>query len=616
MSIGSHLPPLRASVPFLDWYAASRHAARVGDPNIADLVFGNPHEMPLPQYVAALARQVEPRNKDWFAYKMSEPVATRTVAASLRARMGLDFSPDDVFMTNGGFAAIAACLRAVAGPGDEVIFLSPPWFFYELLVRAVGATPVRVHLVAPAFALDEHAIARAITPRTRALIVNSPHNPTGRINDEHELTRLSGMLTDASAHNGHPIALLSDEAYWKIVFDGRSVPSPAQYYPHTFVLYSYGKQLLAPGQRIGYIALPPTMPDRAALREAIMVAQCATGFAFPNALLQHALPEIEPLCVDLGALQRRRDRVVTALRDMGYETLRPAATFYVLARSPLADDLAFVDRLAELDTFVLPGALVEVPGWFRISLTANDAMIERALHAFDAAKKAPLRAPSPAASDHPLSNAFALPGSGHSMASDPMLGAHVAHSGTSVASAKVIDAQVAHPRALAPPSGDLALVSTEIVDAAIKRSRSSPRRRVIQPFHKTEADPLHRMLNAVQPESYIRPHRHLDPPKAEAFILLRGAIAFFTFENDGRVRDCLRLAAGSERFGVDLGPGVYHSFIALVADTVIYEVKTGPYSPTTDKAFAPFAPEEDDPEAAAYMTALLAELARREHVAV
>jgi aspartate aminotransferase len=579
MSIGSHLPPLHASVPFLDWYASSRHAARAGDPNIADLVFGNPHEMPMPAYVAALARHVEPRNEDWFAYKMNEPQATRTVAAALRARIGLDVSPDDVFMTNGGFAAIAACLRAVAGPGDEVIFLSPPWFFYELLVRAAGATPVRVRLAAPEFALNEDSIARAITPRTRALIINSPHNPSGRIYDDHELRRLSGVLVGASTRIGHPIALLSDEAYCKIAFDGRVAPSPAQHYPHTFILYSYGKQLLAPGQRIGYIALPPTMPDRAPLRQAIMVAQCATGFAFPNALLQHALPEIEPLCIDIGALQRKRDRVVSALRDMGYQTLLPAGTFYVLARAPVTDDLAFVERLTQLDTFVLPGSIVELAGWFRISLTANDAMIERGLRAFDEV---------------------------HKTLAEPSYGTHLPAEPASVETA------VAHPRALAPPVGDLSLVSAEIVGAAVARSRSSPRRRVIQPFHKTEADPLHRMLNAVQPDSYIRPHRHLDPPKAEAFILLRGAIAFFTFEDDGRVRDCLRLAAGSERFGVDLVPGVYHSFIALETDTVIYEVKTGPYAQANDKTFAPFAPEEGQPQAAAYMSALLAELVRRE----
>ena len=168
-----------------------------------------------------------------------------------------------------------------------------------------------------------------------------------------------------------------------------------------------------------------------------------------------------------------------------------------------------------------------------------------------------------------------------------------------------------YPRALPAPSGDLTLISNELVSTTLEHSRTSPRGRVIQPFHKTASDPLHRMLNAVQPGSYIRPHRHLDPPKAEAWILLRGAAAFFTFEDDGRVRDCVHLDAKGDLFGVDLVPGVYHSFIALEPDTVLYEVKTGPYSELTDKAFAPFAPAESAPEATAYMESLLSEHWRR-----
>jgi cupin fold WbuC family metalloprotein len=161
-------------------------------------------------------------------------------------------------------------------------------------------------------------------------------------------------------------------------------------------------------------------------------------------------------------------------------------------------------------------------------------------------------------------------------------------------------------KALAAPTTELALLSQRGLEQAVEYSRRSSRRRVIQPFHRSAADPLHRMLNAVQPDSYVRPHRHLDPPKAEAWIVLRGAVAFFTFDDDGKVRDCMRLAAGGELFGVDLVPGVYHGFIALEADTVIYEVKTGPYRESDDKAFAPWAPAEGDAGAEAYMQELLA----------
>jgi cupin fold WbuC family metalloprotein len=169
-----------------------------------------------------------------------------------------------------------------------------------------------------------------------------------------------------------------------------------------------------------------------------------------------------------------------------------------------------------------------------------------------------------------------------------------------------------HKLALPPPDGALTILGPELVEKALAYSRQSPRRRVIQPFHKTEADTLHRMFNAVQPDSYIRPHRHLDPPKAEAWIVLAGSLAFFTFEDDGRVRDCLRLAANSAAFGVDLVAGVYHTFVALEPDTLIYEVKPGPYAPSNDKAFGPWAPAEGTPEAPAYQTALLREFERRD----
>jgi cupin fold WbuC family metalloprotein len=144
-----------------------------------------------------------------------------------------------------------------------------------------------------------------------------------------------------------------------------------------------------------------------------------------------------------------------------------------------------------------------------------------------------------------------------------------------------------------------------MLDDTARYARESPRRRVIAPFHRDPADSLHRMLNAVQPDSYVRPHRHLDPPKAEAWLALRGSLLFFTFHDDGQVRDRLLLRARGPAFGVDLVPGVYHSFIALEADTVIYEVKNGPYQAASDKSFAPWSPAEGSAEARAYMAELL-----------
>ena len=388
MTTSARLPErIRASVePFLSFFNGP-FARLYAEPDVANFAVGNPQEMPIPGYVDALHRHLVPQDKDWFAYKLSEPESRRTVAASLASHTGLAWDPEDVAMTNGGFAAIAVALRTLVEPGDEVIFLTPPWFFYEQLILVAGGEPVRVRLQPPAFDLDVDDIAAAITPRTRLVLVNSPQNPTGRIYSRDSLAALADALTDASRRIGHPIWILSDEPYRRIAFDGRTAASASEVYPHTVITYSYGKQLLAPGMRIGYLTVPPTCPARERLREEVFIQQMATGYAWPNALLQHALPDLEPMTIDIGALERRRDHLVPALREMGYDASMPEGTFYTMARSPIDDDVAFSELLARHRVLVLPGTIVETPGWFRLSLTASDEMVEAGIPRFEAARR-------------------------------------------------------------------------------------------------------------------------------------------------------------------------------------------------------------------------------------
>jgi len=371
--------------PLFQFFTASAWAQRIGEPAICDFVVGNPHERPLPGFAEALGRWSAPQTKDWYAYKMSEPAPRAAVAASLRAQRGLPFEDEDIFLTNGAFAALAVAIGSLADPGDEVIYVSPPWFFYEALIAGSGARPVRVKAAPTTFDLDIDAIAAAITERTRAIIVNSPNNPTGKIYPPATLEALADTLTAASQRLGRTIYVLSDEAYSRIIFDGRSYHSPAVFYPNTFLIYTYGKTLLTPGQRLGYIALPPAMPGRELLRTAILTAQLLTGYAFPNALMQHALSDLEALSIDIAHLQRKRDRLVGALSAIGYDLHTPEGTFYLLPRAPMADDLAFIDLLVEQNIYCLPGTLVDQPGYFRVSLTANNEMIERAIPGFAAA---------------------------------------------------------------------------------------------------------------------------------------------------------------------------------------------------------------------------------------
>ena len=360
-----------------------RRGQRTGP--VYDFVYGNPHDMPLPGFVDALQRWSAPQDPSWFAYTMNQPGPRAVVADSLRARYQLPFEPRDLFLTNGAFAAISVTLQAIVEPGDEVIFFSPHWFFYETLIVGAGAQPVCVHLRPGSFDIDLDALRAAITERTRAVILNSPHNPSGRIFSPDALAAFAECLTTAGARIGRTIYLLSDEAYSRIVFDDQPYPTPTAFYNASFLLYTYGKTLLTPGQRIGYIALSPAMPDRQSLRLAIDMAQVITGFAYPNALLQHALADLERLSIDIGRLQRKRDRLVQALRAMGYELEAPQGTFYLLPRSPWPDDYAFAVLLTEYGIYTLPGVVVGAPGFFRISLTATEDMLESALPGFDAA---------------------------------------------------------------------------------------------------------------------------------------------------------------------------------------------------------------------------------------
>lgn len=374
---GAALAPLR-------WFESqSAYARRPRDADISDFTFGNPHEMPLAGFVSALRAWIEPRHERWYAYRTSDARARAVVARSLESSHGLRFAPEDVHLTTGAFGAIAVAMAALVDPGDEVLYSVPSWFFYEAMAVHVGGVPVKVRLD-PRFDLDLDALAAAITARTRLVIVNTPHNPTGRVVPRDTLVRLAEILTSASESHGRVIYLLADEPYRRLVFDGRAFHSPATYYPASLVSYSYGKVLLTPGARIGYLAASPHMPGREPVREAIEIMQLA-GWMYPDALLQYALEDLERLSIDIGALARKRDRMMAELGRIGYELIPPEGTFYLLARSPLPDDRAFAELLARHDVYVLPGSLCALPGHLRICLTASETMIERSIPGFAAA---------------------------------------------------------------------------------------------------------------------------------------------------------------------------------------------------------------------------------------
>lgn len=352
----------------------------------ADLTFGNPHEMPLPKLVESLKRHIEPKRVDWFAYKTNEEDAQAVVARALSAELGLAFEPQDIAMTPGAFGAISLAFSMLMDPGDECIIPMPGWFAYTTMLRSRNTVPVKVPLDERTWDLDVAAIERAITPRTRIVIINTPHNPTGIIYSRERLAELAQMLTRKSAELGRPIFILSDEPYRRIRFDDAAFTSPAQLYPWTLIDYSYAKILLAPGLRLGYLAICPDMPAEArdTLRQQLMMVQISLGWAFPDALAQYAVADLESVSIDIAAYQRKRDRVLGALTQWGYSLTRPAGTFYIWGKAPGGDAAQFTRRLADHGVYVMPGTLFERPGEFRISLTGSAEMIEASLLAFEA----------------------------------------------------------------------------------------------------------------------------------------------------------------------------------------------------------------------------------------
>jgi aspartate aminotransferase len=368
-----------------DFLFTSRYGERRLEPGISDFTFGNPHEMPLEGLVSAIREHTAPRDKNWFAYKTSEEEPQAFIARHVSRELGLSFEPADIALTNGAFAAIAVAIRLTLDVGDEAIVSEPAWFCYEPMLLAADARPRKVALKAPAFDLDLDAIHGAISPRTRLVIVNSPHNPTGRIYEQTALKALAELLEDASRRFGRRIYLLSDEPYRRIRFDGRGFVSAASIYPWTLIAYSYGKVLLAPGQRIGYLAISPLMPgsDRQALRDSMFYGQMALGWCFPNAIMQYAVPNLEGLSIDQAALARRRDILIGALDRLGYSALAPEGTFYLWVKWPEGDPARMWNALADHDVYVLPGSVMNATAYFRISLTASDDMVQRSLPAFE-----------------------------------------------------------------------------------------------------------------------------------------------------------------------------------------------------------------------------------------
>ena len=341
-----------------------------------------------PGWCHAIRERAQPQDKNWFAYKTSEEEPQAFLAERVGRELGLAFEPR-------GYRADDRCVRRDHGgvsPGARYAAMkpsspSPRGSATSPACLPPMAVPRKVRLKRPGIrsgSRRDRGGDRA--SKTRLVIVNTPHNPTGRIYGRDTLEKLADLLDRASAGSAIASYLLSDEPYRRLRFDGWHFDSPAAIYPWTFISYSYGKVLLAPGQRLGYLAISPLMPlsDRRALRDAMFSAQMALGWCFPNAVMQYAVPDLEALSIDQAALARRRDQLIGTLSARGLR--RAAAGGHILSVEQMADGdpERHWNALADRKVFVLPGSIMGSPGYLRISLTASDRMVEQALPAFAA----------------------------------------------------------------------------------------------------------------------------------------------------------------------------------------------------------------------------------------
>jgi aspartate aminotransferase len=301
-------------------------------------------------------------------------ITRRLVARALQQTTGLPFGYRHVVLTPGAMAALNVVFRAVAEePCGEVVVVSPCWLDYPLYLENLGLRCVFAPVLSGSLRIDLETIERALGPRTRAVILSQPANPTGLLHERRELERLSHLLASAPSK---PL-LIADECHRELVFDRSAFVSPAQLYDRTIVVHSFGKTLMAQGQRIGYAAVSPRMPGADDAARSLVDYCRILGFCTPTALMQLALRDLIDYRPDRTALEARRDRAYARLQGADLHVPRSDGTFFLYPEAPGGDDRAWCERLARDGVLVLPSSFFHQRGRFRISLTATDAALER-----------------------------------------------------------------------------------------------------------------------------------------------------------------------------------------------------------------------------------------------
>ena len=361
---------------------------RHGEESVFDLSLGNPVVEPPDEFRKELLRLAENPIRGMHRYMPNAgyPETREAIAAGLNEETGISFAAGEIVMTCGAAAALNVVLKTVLDPGDEVVLFAPYFVEYGYYADNHGGVPV----VAPTddtFQPDLAALEGLITPRTRAVILNSPNNPSGAVYSADRLEDLGGLLRKKAAQLGTEIFLISDEPYRRIIYDGVVYPQVFPHYEATVAVTSHAKDLALPGERIGYIAVNPAYDGKDELVDGLTFCNRILGFVNAPALMQHAVRALQGVSVDVGDYQRKRDYLYGELTQMGYSVFKPQGAFYIFPKSPLEDDAAFVEELQRYNVLTVPGRGFGSPGYFRISYCLEDSVLQGALAGFRAAGK-------------------------------------------------------------------------------------------------------------------------------------------------------------------------------------------------------------------------------------
>ena len=362
----------------------NRRRAEIGPENVFDFSLGNP-SIPAPAAVTAtmerLVRELNPVDLHGYTSAPGAPAVRAQIAAAIRQRFGVEAAAENLYMTCGAAASLTMALCALLEEGEEVLVPAPYFPEYRVFTETAGGVFTPVACRPGDLQPDVPAMARAITEKTRVVLLNSPNNPTGAVYTEETLRALAAVLEQKQAAYGKPIYIVADEPYRELVYEGE-VPYIPALYANTLVCYSYSKSFSLPGERIGYIFVPPTAADAGAVYAAVCGAGRALGYVCAPSLLQYTVGECAALEPDISAYRRNRDRLYEALTACGYETVPPAGAFYLFVKAPEPDAAAFCARAREQELLLVPGDDFGCPGYVRIAYCVAPETIEGALPRF------------------------------------------------------------------------------------------------------------------------------------------------------------------------------------------------------------------------------------------